>query len=260
MTLNSSKSKYIVFQPERWRQGINFPESIKSLNGEIILRVDSHRYLGVILDGNLNYGLHIEHVCKKVRPIVNVLTKLKFFLPSYILLKIYFSHIHSHLTYMAPLYGMTTANRLQELQVLQNRALKQVFMLPFDFSTLSLYTDFARNILPIKGITFLSSLIFIHKLKTGVVSSLIKVPLQENSRRSYGQIIPFNFELKQNKRDITSTGFKLYNALPNEITERNDIDSFKYVCRNFLNYHKNHLLDLTQFFFLNVLTNNLVPR
>ena len=52
--------------------------------------VSSAKYLGVFIDDKLNFQEHIKHLEKKVLRSMGILSKLKNYLPTHALLKLYF--------------------------------------------------------------------------------------------------------------------------------------------------------------------------
>ena len=65
LTLNSSKSNFVVFRSPRMKL-INIPEKIAFSSYEIS-RVNQVKYLGMILDENLNWNAHITNLCNKLK-------------------------------------------------------------------------------------------------------------------------------------------------------------------------------------------------
>lgn len=123
-----------------------------NIRGEPIEKVSYFVYLGLILDTHLSFGRHCEFVASRISSAIGAMYKLKNIIPSEALKNVYFSLIHSHLTYMVNIWGASAAAHLRPLQVLQNRALKIVFNLPSLTSTEILYHEYAKNVLPIRGL------------------------------------------------------------------------------------------------------------
>ena len=67
----------------------------------------------------------------------------------------------SQLYYLALIYCGKSTVALKSLQRISNKAFKVVFNLPLLYSTLSLYQDVAKNILPLRGI-YIFILIYIN--------------------------------------------------------------------------------------------------
>ena len=61
--------------------------------------VDSVRFLGVIIDNKSKFKEHTDNVCKKVSRSTGIIRRVGSFVPDFVLMRFYFSHVQSHLTY-----------------------------------------------------------------------------------------------------------------------------------------------------------------
>lgn len=166
LTLNKDKTKYMHFHSSVVRLSDRIPVVIED---EVIEKVNSFVYLGLKLDTHLNFGPHIEMICGRVSPALAALYKLRNVLPTEALRLIYFSLFHSHVDYLCSIWGQTHSCYLRPIQVLQNRALKIVHGLPSMTSTVSLYSDYVRNVLPIRGICELQIVRLVRQIMNGEV-------------------------------------------------------------------------------------------
>jgi hypothetical protein len=109
------------------------------INAMPLAQVSSSKFLGVLIDPNLTWNLHIKHISSKIASGVGILYKCKKLMPRAALLNIYYSLIYSHLYYCCILWGTASKTLLKPLQSLQNKALRNIFNLPFRTSTSPLY-------------------------------------------------------------------------------------------------------------------------
>ena len=88
------------------------------LNGQVINRVKSFNFLGIILNEHLTWTDHIAHISHKINPAIALISRLKNELPSNILKMIYNSLILSRLHYGNILWGRNPGSliRLQKKQ------------------------------------------------------------------------------------------------------------------------------------------------
>ena len=56
-------------------------------------------YLGILIDSNLSWKIHIEYIALKISKTVGLIAKLRHFLPLHILLHIYQSLISPYIIY-----------------------------------------------------------------------------------------------------------------------------------------------------------------
>ena len=88
--------------------------------------VDSFRYLGVILDNKLTFSDHISNVAKKVSRWVGIISKLRQYAPTSILIKLYYAILHPHLLYGNIVWESNYKSYLQKLVSLQNKGLRLI--------------------------------------------------------------------------------------------------------------------------------------
>ena len=84
------------------------------------------KYFGIILDNQLLFEQHIKMLESKLSHYVEILFKLKSFLPKYILSKIYCAFIHSYLNYGLIIWCATPASNHSKLCRIQNKALRVI--------------------------------------------------------------------------------------------------------------------------------------
>ena len=113
LSLNIKKTKYMIFHT--YQKNTDYLTSNITLNGNVLERVDTFSFQGVILDKHLSWKAHVEMVSNKLSKYCGILTKLKNYLPLDILRTLYFSMIHSQLNYGLIAWGYD-CNRLIKLQ------------------------------------------------------------------------------------------------------------------------------------------------
>ena len=94
-------------------------------NGSAINIVDSAKYLGVVIDNELNFKQYIKIMEGKVARSVGILPKLKHFFPQNIMLQLYYALVHPFLSYGIIIWGATYPTYIR-LKSLQNRAIRAV--------------------------------------------------------------------------------------------------------------------------------------
>ena len=78
------------------------------------------RYLGIKIDENLNWKLHIHDLVFKLNRANAILAKLRYFVNSEILRPTYFAIFYSHLNYVFIAWGLTRFLR-QNVSILQKK-------------------------------------------------------------------------------------------------------------------------------------------
>ena len=78
------------------------------------------RYLGIKIDKNLNWKIHMNDLGSKLNRANALLAKLRYFANSEILRSTYFSIFHSHLNYVCIAWGLTRFPQ-QKVSILQKK-------------------------------------------------------------------------------------------------------------------------------------------
>ena len=118
LSLNVNKSKYMIYSKSN---KLNSHPKLK-IEDSIIQQVHKFNFLGVTFDDHLNWKLHIERCALKCSRNIGMLNKLKRFLPTTIMLTLYHTLIHSHLSYGIMVWG----NYCDRLIKIQKKALRVV--------------------------------------------------------------------------------------------------------------------------------------
>ena len=126
LTLNSEKTKYMLFKPTN-RQVI--PNITIKINDNPIERVKSIKYLGLILDENLDFKEHIMEVIKKVRKKIPAIIKTKYALNLDSKIKLYYAFVYPILLYGANIYGNSNKTYIKKLEKCQNKIINCLFSL-----------------------------------------------------------------------------------------------------------------------------------
>ena len=112
----------MVFSPQ------NKPTNITSLNleNQIIQKVNSAKFLGIFIHDELKWSVHINHVLKRVSSGSYALHSVKRFLSGDNMKTLYYSLIHSHLSYGTLLWGSSFQYRLHQLEVIQKKSVRNI--------------------------------------------------------------------------------------------------------------------------------------
>ena len=94
------------------------------INNKAIIEKDNIKYLGVIIDSPLNWKNHILAVPKKISRCIGILCKLRQFVNMKMPKSIYYSLLYSHLVYAIQVWGSACSTEINNILVLQKRALR----------------------------------------------------------------------------------------------------------------------------------------
>lgn len=121
LSLNIDKSNYVIFHPSQKR--ISVPINLK-INNKSVKQKNSVKYLGVMVDKNLNWKEQVNQLCKKVARGIGLISKLRHFVSNTILIQLYFSLIYPFLNYGLLIWGSTYKTTLKPLYMLQKKAIR----------------------------------------------------------------------------------------------------------------------------------------
>jgi hypothetical protein len=129
LSLNVGKSNFVLFHPPQRNIGNNF---VLTINNNIIPCSSSVKYLGILIDSNLNWKSHIASICRKIKRSIGMLSKLRYYVPLKILVNPYYALIHPFLTHGIIAWGNTYATTLQPLFILQKKAMRIMTFSKYD--------------------------------------------------------------------------------------------------------------------------------
>ena len=86
------------------------------------MEVDFHKYLGITLSKNLSWGQHITEIVKKANRRLDVMTRMKRYLPRFCLEILYKTMIRPILDYGDVIYDNCTTFESEILERVQRRA------------------------------------------------------------------------------------------------------------------------------------------
>ena len=93
-----------------------------SIIGHKINLVTSLKYLGLYIDAELKWDVHVNYLCEKVGRMISFLRRLRHFINRTYLKLIYRSVILPHLDYADVIWESSCEKHINQLQKLQNRA------------------------------------------------------------------------------------------------------------------------------------------
>ena len=122
LTLNVKKTQWLSVGPQRNAHNVRLFAGNAQLD-----RVGNYKYLGLEIDTNLDYHLHRQKLIGNVHSKINYLTTIRSFLTTSAALTIYKSTILPLIDYCDFVYDQNISYTNQQIQKLQNRALRVVF-------------------------------------------------------------------------------------------------------------------------------------
>ena len=236
LKLNINKTKALVITLKRNKHCGDI-----KIENEIIEKVESVKYLGVVIDNRLNFNNHLEMIIKKVSAKFGIMFRLRKTLSFYAKILLYQALVEPHFNYCATILFLGNQEKLNELQVLQNKFMRLI--LNCDIMTRTNHMAKSLGWLTVQNRIKLNVNMFIHKIKNDMLPDYLRSYLIfGNDIHSYNtrgnreiQIVSASLSLTYNS--IFSRGITIYNSLPIEIKNETRIHIFKknlqkyYLCQ-----------------------------
>ena len=137
LSLNVNKTNFLVFSP---KSKIISNEMTIKLGDQLIRRVNNAKKLGIHIDDELQWGAHIDHLSKQLASGSYAINAVKGQLPIHNLRQLYFSLIHSHLSYDLLLWGSAFEYRRKKVTKIQKRVIINISNVEYNYHTSVLYT------------------------------------------------------------------------------------------------------------------------
>ena len=169
LSLNIKKTNYMIFSRKRI-DNRNFEPKI---NNRLIEQKQAARFLGVILDTQLNWTHHIHAMKSKMARYLGILYKLRSSstLPQAARITIFHSFIQSHLNYCSLIWGFSSKSNIELLFRAQKKGVRAIMPGYVNFfykdglnpaNTKSTFTK--HNIFTVQSLIVKNALIFMYKI------------------------------------------------------------------------------------------------
>ena len=241
LTTNEKKaSKYILTKSNSlvWRgdqQLINI-----KMGNTTLEQVDEMKYLGVYIDSALTWNSHINYLSKILSRSAGIFSKLRYYVDRATILKTYHSLFNSHLQYGILCWGATSAENINRIQVLQNKAIRNITKAPM-FSRLDNHYLNLR-LLKVQDLFKLEVIKFMHNHHNSISPDYFVNFFQKVNRSHAHSTRASNSEkyvikacrTSKGQRSIKYSGPKFWNDLPNYLINlsknklKNDYKSYVF--------------------------------
>ena len=119
-------------------------ENVLKLGNEKLKKVDKVKFLGVIIDENLNWEEQVDHMIKKLNSSIFMIKRIIKFIPKAEYMKIYDALFKSHLSYCISCWGGIPKSKLQGIFLVQKRCIRLLFGTEYSFDHSEYYETCAR--------------------------------------------------------------------------------------------------------------------
>ena len=110
--------------------GDSLPNDI-IMDGNILTKVNNAKYLGIIIDHNLNWIDHIAYVKNKISKGIGIIYKARFVFSKTSLVSLYYFYVYPYLTYCIEAWGCAMQSNLHPLFLLQKKIIRLITFSPY---------------------------------------------------------------------------------------------------------------------------------
>ena len=130
LSLNAAKTEVIFFRSSR--HSLDYQNISIKMNGYKLTPVDYIKYLGMYIDKHLDWNQHIHELTKKLNRANGIISKLRYNTRLDICLQVYYAIFYSYLIYGCNVWGFTSEENINAIQVLQNKCLRIMTFAPYN--------------------------------------------------------------------------------------------------------------------------------
>lgn len=118
LSLNIEKTNFVVFHSPKKK-----PYKALSIffDNKTICEANSVKYLGVLIDSTLSWRSHICDLSKKIAKSVGIISKLRYYVTTDVLISIYYSLVYVFFIYGIEIWGLTYASYLKPITKESNK-------------------------------------------------------------------------------------------------------------------------------------------
>ena len=236
LSLNVSKTNFMVFSSKKIDNEINI-----FLENNVISRVQSTRFLGLVIDEKLSWKDHIESIKTKIAKNIAIINRLRYKLNPYVLKILYCSLILPYISYCTEIWGNTYKTYLDGIVLLQKKVIRVISNVHFLEHTTKLFKNL--KILKFYDLVKLKILNIMFKAYNRTLPINIQNIFSIDVDKYYNTRKMQNFKvhfIRTSKRAmcVSTAGVKLWNDLKYEIKSKNSFLLFqKYLKLHFMSFY-----------------------
>ena len=206
------------------------------LDGNVIKKVSETRFLGVIIDENLNWSAHLKQLATKLRSCTGRLCRIMQFVPKEMYIELYNTLFQSHLSFGISVWGGLSRNQLSPIFTVQKKCVRILF------GDREKYLDKFKTCARVREIdsqTLGST--FYEKEQSKPLFNLNKIFTVHNLHRYHCMLELFKILKTYTPESIYSL-FNVSNRKENFIRTPNPSNIFTYKAAHLWNEHRTELL------------------
>ena len=234
MSLNIEKTHFMIFKPKRKK--IDSCQDI-IINGCKINEVKCTKFLGVIIDCDLLWKNHIDHICSKIAKNIGIMTKARSIFRSDTLVSLYYSFIYPYLSYCIHVWGSTFHTYVNKIVVLQKRVIRLIAGVSRRTHSKPFFSSL--GILEIEQVYFYNVGLFMYKQHHGWLPQIFdklkrNFEIHDHYTRQSNLLHPPKPQTEYRKRSFNYQSIQIWNSIHKESFVNLKIGTFKKHLKRYL--------------------------
>ena len=239
--INIKKCKTMLIGTKSQLRSLNLDDFLLSYDSNPMEVVNNAKYLGLFISSDITWDAHVNYMCRQLNYMLSMLRRMSKIFPQSLLVKIYKTFIQPKIDYGITVWGFTTESNLNRIQRIQNHAVR-IILKNFDYVN-TRGIDLVRHLglfdIRSRRDYFMQMFMFkaIHGLTPHYISDCIDMNFDVNGYNTRSSNT-MNVHLPTPRKEIYKNGFiysggKTWNALPSDVKESTNIESFRRNLRQF---------------------------
>ena len=225
LSLNVKKSNYMLF-------GKKITEVLPViLDGVELIRVNCTKFLGVIIDERFTWVNHIDAIKNKVRRTIGCMYRIRDKVDKLSLFMVYNTLVLPYLMYCCELWGNTYKIRINDLMLLQKRAIRLIENVSYRSHTSEIFKKY--GILKIKDLIDLHTCLLMYKASNKQLPVNVQMKFTKNkdihkfNTRSKNELHMQSVNSSLKYKSTNNRGVRIWNEIDHSIREITSFGKFE---------------------------------
>ena len=235
LSLNIAKTYNMIFRSSRKKTEKNIDVC---LDGKVIEKLESTKFIGVTIDSTLTWAKHIQNVRNKISRGLGIIIRARKFFDTQILITLYNSFIYPYFIYCIEVWGKAADTHLSSLFKIQKKIVRILKSAPYLAETKPIFKEL--KLLPLNGVYRQRLNLFMFKFIKGMLPNMFNDLFIRNSdlkRRSTRQDYQLKIPLCKTalfQKTVRYQGVKEWNFMFAEIDHFCSVHSYKKRLKSYL--------------------------
>lgn len=238
LKLNVQKTKLMIITNKKSIIKNNINIKINNVRLDIVEQV---KYLGVIIDEDLNFKQNCDYVTRKMAHKTSILRRVGKKLNMQQKIYVYKSIIEAHLNYCSTILFLSNETEIQRIQIIQNRCMRNILRVDRIYSNAQLLTTL--EFLNVKQIITLNSMISLYKIINNLLPQYLCNKIRMNNENERKRTLRNRNEIEVDRRrgqkkftqnSLFFKGINIYNKTPDSIKNLENTKNFKCELRKYV--------------------------